>query len=111
MIKVDTIQSITSDSLSCVIGGDGNAAACFDHVLSWGGMGAAGGAVAGIAGGTPLSVGLGALGGGIAGGGGAYLDSPDCGDGTRSPMQMMRESTTSWGRGDTSFNYMGEQTP
>jgi hypothetical protein len=111
MIELDTFQSITNASLTCVTGGDGDAAQCFDQVAAWGGAGVVGGAVAGLAGGTPASVGLSALGGGIAGAGGAYLSTAACGDGVRSPMQMMRESATSWGRGDTSFQYMGEQTP
>lgn len=111
MIELDTFHSITNECLARVTGGDGDAAQCFDQVASWGATGVAGGAVAGLAGGTPASVGLGALGGGIAGAGGAYLSTPACGDGTRSPMQMMRESVTGWGRGDTSFDYQGAQTP
>jgi hypothetical protein len=102
MSELEPLHSISSDSLVTVSGGDGNPGLCFDHVVSWGVPAAAGGAYFGVPG---------AL---LAGGGaaaGAYLDSPDCGDGTRSPMTQLREFTTNYGRGDTSFNYQGEQTP
>ena len=103
MIELDAFQSITSDALVSVNGGDGNPGLCFDHMAAWGVPAAAGG---GYVGGVP-----GAIAGGVAGAGSAYLDSPDCGDGTRSPMTQLRDFTLNSGRGDTSFNYQGEQTP
>lgn len=104
MIELDTFQSITNESLSGVSGGDGDsdAAACFDQVAGWGGAGLVGGALTG-----PWS----AAGGFVAGAGGAYLTTPACGQDGKAPITMLRDFTMNSGRGNTNFNYMGEQTP
>jgi hypothetical protein len=103
MSQREPLQSISSDSLVTVSGGDGNPGLCFDHVAAWGVPAAAGGAYFANVPGAVVVGGTAAL--------SAYLDSPDCGDGTRSPMTQLRDFTFNSGRGDTSFNYMGEQTP
>jgi hypothetical protein len=82
-------QAMATESLETVdldrVCGGFDAGRCFDDVWPW----AAGGAVAGSPGG-PKGMALGALGGG----GAAVLASPNCGDGTRSPATMIRESLT-----------------
>lgn len=78
------LETIDLDrELDRVCGGVADPGQCFDSVAGW----AAGGALAGSAGG-PKGAALGALGGG----GAAYLTTPACGDGTRAPLTMMRES-------------------
>lgn len=103
MSELEPLQRISTDSLVTVSGGDGNAGLCVDHMLAWGVPAAAGGAYFANVPGAVVAGGTAAL--------SAYLDSPDCGDGTKSPMTQLRDFTTNYGRGDTSFNYMGEQTP
>ena len=71
------------DDLTSVCGSF-NAGRCFDDVWPW----AAGGAVGGAA------TGVGAVLGAVGGGGAAALTSPNCGDGSRSPATMLRESLT-----------------
>lgn len=82
---------MNDNALECVVDLDSvrggfDAGRCFDDVWPW----AAGGALAGAPSG-PWGAGLGALGGG----GAAALASPNCGDGSRSPATMLRESLTS----------------
>ncbi len=104
MSEAETIQSIPSDSLITVTGGDGDgdAGACFDQVAGWGAAGLAGGALTGP---------WGAAGGLVAGAGGAYLTTPACGVDGKAPITMLRDFTMNSGRGNTNFNYQGEQTP
>lgn len=82
---------MNDDAFECAVDLDSvrggfDAGRCFDDVWPW----AAGGALAGAPSG-PWGAGLGALGGG----GAAALASPNCGDGSRSPATMLRESLTS----------------
>jgi hypothetical protein len=74
----------TINDLSAVHGGDGDAAVCAEQVGTAGALGAIAGATRG--GGLPGAAiwgGTSAL--------GTYLNSPACGDGTKSPLTLGRE--------------------
>lgn len=75
---LETLFDLTS------VRGGFDAGRCFDDVWPW----AAGGAVAGA------TTGIGAALGAAGGGGAAALTSVNCGDGSRSPATMLRESLT-----------------